>query len=1043
MGFSGGFSALFIGRPVGTSLAMVGVLLAGLAAYDALPVAPLPQVEFPTVVVSAALPGASPETMASSVATPLERRLARIADVSEITSNSSLGSTSVVIQFELGRDIEAASRDVQAAINAAGGDLPKDLPGPPRMRRMNPADAPILVLAVSSDSLPPAEVFNLADTVIGQRLSQIEGVSQVNISGAEKSAVRVRVNAQAAAAMGLSLEDIRTVIAQTNVNAPKGSFDGPAESWAIAADDQLFGADAYRPLIVKEKNGAVVRLGAIASVVDATENSRLAAWFNGKRAVLLMVQKQAGANVVETVDRIRAELPGLLRWLPASVNVTVRTDRTITIRASLTDVQMTLAATIALVVLVMALFLRRFWATVIPSVAVPLSLAGTFAIMWLVGYSLDNLSLMALTISVGFVVDDAIVVIENVVRHQDMGFSPREAAVRGARQVEFTILSISLSLVAVFIPILFMGGIMGRLFREFAVTLSVAIAVSALVSLTLTPMMCAHLLTASRQTGEAGLAPRPPGRLSRAAERLERLFGGLHAAYAWSLDHVLAHSRAMLLVTLGTAVATVWLYTQVPKGFFPQQDTGLIMGITDAPPDISFAAMSARQRAMQAAVGEDPAVDGVGSFIGGSSLSSGRLFINLKPRRERDGLDTIIPRLRGRAARVQGISLFLQPVQDLRAGGRTGKSQFQYALQSTDLGELNTWAPRLLAKFRTMPELRDAGSDQENGGLQARIQIDRDAATRLGVALQDIDATLYDAFGQRQVSTMYTALNQHRVVLEVDPADQMGPEALGKVFVKGANGVPVPLNTVARVVTEAAAMSIQHQGQFPVATLSFNLAPGVALGEATAAINRASDDIGLPGSVRGGFQGTAKAFRDSQGSQPLLILAALLTIYIVLGVLYESTLHPLTILSTLPSAGLGALLALSVTGLELSIVAMIGIVLLIGIVKKNAIMMIDFALEAERERGARPLEAIREACLTRFRPIMMTTMAALSGALPLALDSGTGGELRQPLGVAIIGGLLVSQVLTLYTTPVVYLALERLAWRVGARRRLAVGAPGD
>ncbi|MBP2228607.1 multidrug efflux pump [Azospirillum agricola] len=1020
-------STPFIHRPVGTSLLMVGLMLLGVVAYRFLPVAPLPQVEFPTIVVSASLPGASPETMAASVATPLERRLSRIAGITEMTSNSKLGSTAVVVQFELDRDVEAASRDVQAAINAAGGDLPADLPSPPRMRRMNPNDAPVMTLAMTSATLPPGEVFSLAETIIGQRLSQIEGVSQVSINGAEKTAVRVRANSAAAASMGVSLEMIRGTIAQANANGPKGSFDGAHESWAIGASDQLFGADAYRRLIVAEKNGATIRLGDVAEVVEAPENSRTAAWYDGQRAVLINIQKQTGSNVVETVDRIRAELPVLEGWMPPGVKISVRSDRTPMIRASIADVQKTLAITVALVVMVMALFLRRLWATIIPTAAVPLSLAGTCAVMWAAGYSLDNFSLMALTISVGFVVDDAIVVIENIVRHIETGETPLRAALKGARQVAFTVVSISLSLVAVFIPILFMGGIQGRLFREFAVVLSVAIAVSAFVSLTLTPMMCAHLLTPEAER-------RPPGRVARALGWIgDRLFG----LYADGLDWVLEHRRFMLVTTFAIIGVSVWLYGQVPKGLIPQQDTGMLNGFSDPPPDISFQAMLARQRALQEAIDGDPAVESVGASIGGGGPGgtySGQIFIALKPRGEREDLATVTQRLRMRAARVPGVQLYLSPVQDIRVGGFQGRSQYRYSLQDTDIGALNTWAPRLVDKLRTLPELVDVANDRQNGGIQANIQVDRDAASRLGVSISALEATLYDAFGQRQVSTMYLMQNQHKVVLEVDPRDALGPDALKRMYVPGRAGL-VPLAAVASVTIGNQASSIQHQSGFPVANLTFDLAPGVSLSQATQVIARAAEDIGMPASIRAGFQGDARAFQQSQSSQPLLILAALLTIYVVLGVLYESLIHPLTILSTLPSAGLGALLALILTGHDLSIVALIGIVLLIGIVKKNAIMMIDFALEAERTRGLTPLEAIREAGLVRFRPIMMTTMAALLGAVPLAFDYGTGGELRRPLGVAIIGGLLVSQMLTLYTTPVVYLTLERLALRRKRGRR--------
>ncbi len=1025
-------STPFIHRPVGTSLLMIGLLLVGLVAYRFLPVAPLPQVEFPTIVVSASLPGASPETMAASVATPLERRLARIAGVSELTSNSTMGSTAVIIQFDLSRDIESASRDVQAAINAAGGDLPADLPNPPRLRRMNPSDAPIMVLAVTSASLPPGEVFSLAETVIGQRLSQIQGVSQVTISGAEKTAVRVRANAAAAASMGISLDAIRSAIAGANANGPKGSFDGVAESWSIGASDQLFGADAYRNLIVAEKNGATIRLGDVAEVIEAPENSRTAAWYGNQRAVLVNVMKQTGSNVVETVDAIRAELPVLAGWLPSSVQIAIRSDRTPMIRASVADVQKTLAVTVAMVVMVMALFLRRLWATIIPATAVPLSLAGTFAAMWAIGYSLDNFSLMALTISVGFVVDDAIVVIENIVRRLEAGEDPLTAAIKGARQVAFTVVSISLSLVAVFIPILFMGGIMGRLFREFAVTLSVAILVSAVVSLTLTPMMCAHLLNAEADR-------KPPGRIARALDWLgDRLFG----LYADGLTWVLEHQRSMLVLTVAVAGVSVWLYGQVPKGFVPQQDTGMLIGFSDPPPDVSFQAMLARQRALQEALTGDPAIESVGASIGGGGPGgafSGSVFITLKPRSQREELSVLLPRLRQRAARVPGVQLFLTPVQDIRIGGRQGRSQYVYSLQATDITALNLWAPRLVEKMRTLPELIDVANDRQNGGVQANVVVDRDAASRLGVSLSALESTLYNAFGQRQVSTMYLAQNQHKVVLEVAPKDALGPDALKTIMVPGRAGL-VPLATVASVVIGNQASSVQHQSGFPVANLTFDLAPGVSLSQATAVIARAAEDIGMPASIRAGFQGTARAFEQSQSSQPFLILAALLTIYGVLGILYESLIHPLTILATLPSAGLGALIALILAGYDLSIVAMIGLILLIGIVKKNAIMMIDFALEAERERGLPPFEAIREAALVRFRPIMMTTMAALLGAVPLAFDYGTGGELRRPLGVAIMGGLLVSQMLTLYTTPVLYLTLEKLA--LGRKRgRHTLAAP--
>ncbi len=999
---------------------MAGVIIMGLLGYSLLPISALPSVDFPTIQVTAQYPGASPDVMASSVTTPLERQFGQISGLAMMISTSSFANSAITLQFKLDRDIDSAAQDVQAAINAAGGVLPRAMPNPPTYSKVNPADTPILTLALTSDSLPLEKVNDLADTVLAQKLSEVSGVGLVTIEGNQKPAVRVRVNPSVIATLGIGLEDVRTALIQNNVNAPKGSFDGPHQSYSIGSNDQIFSAAQYRPVIVAYRQGAPVRLGDIGDVVDNVENIRMAGWVGGKPAVIVDVQRQPGANVIETADRVKALLPKLRASLPPSVQVAVLTDRTATIRASVADVQGTLLLTVALVVMVIFLFLRKLWATVITSIALPLAVIGTFGVMKGIGFSLDNLSLMALTISTGFVVDDAIVMIENIVRYIEAGDPPLQAALKGSQQIGFTVVSLSLSLIAVFIPLLFMPGIVGRLFREFAITLTIAVAISAFVSLTLTPMMCARLLRPQSESKQ--------GRLFRATERM---FQALLHGYERGLRWVLAHQALTLWIAVATLAATVWLYVVVPKGLLPLQDTGLIIGVTDAAQSISFAGMVERQRVIAGIVGKDPDVAGVASFVGvgpvNATVNTGRLYINLKPRsRRKAGVEEIIGRLREATRGVPGISLSMQAAQDVQIDSRVTRTQYQYTLQDADAAELAQWSRRLLGKLGALPELADVASDQQTGGLQLYLEVDRDKASRLNIFPQAIDDTLYDAFGQRQVSIIFTQLNQYRVVLEVEPQFQLNQDALQQIYVRTAAGQMAPLNAFTSASILAAPLAITHQGQFPAVTLSFNLRPGSSLGAAVRAIQRTAREIGLPETVETTFSGSAAEFRASLTSTPFLILAAIVVIYIVLGVLYESYIHPVTILSSLPSAGVGALVALLVFRIDLSLVAFIGIILLIGIVKKNAIMMIDFALDAQRHGRLSPVDAISQACVIRFRPIMMTTMAALLGALPLALQHGSGSELRRPMGVAIVGGLLLSQFLTLFTTPVIYLYLDRL-----------------
>ena len=1016
-------SALFIRRPVATTLLLAGVALAGAAAFRLLPVSPLPQVDFPTISVNAGLPGASPETMASSVATPLERQFGRIAGVTEMTSLSTLGSTTIVLQFDLSRNIDAAARDVQAAINAARGYLPP-MPNNPAYRKVNPADSPIIILTLTSEIAGKGRMYDAASTILAQKLSQVSGVGQVLVGGSTLPAVRVELNPTALNKYGIGMEQVRTVLTAANTNAAKGQFGYGNQTWQIGANGQIFKAVDYEPLVIAYRNGTAVRVKDVGRVVDSVEDLRNSGYANGKPSVLVIVYRQPGANIIDTVDRIRAALPQLQAAIPRSVTLGVAVDQTATIRASVHDVEITLVISVLLVILVVFLFLRNVRSSFIPSVAVPVSLIGTFGVMYLLGFSVDNLSLMALTIATGFVVDDAIVVIENITRNLEQGLSPLQAALKGASEIGFTVLTISISLVAVFIPILLMGGIVGRLFREFAIILAVAILVSMVISLTATPMMCAYLL-------------RPHENHGRLYQASERFFNWIVAMYGRSLSVVLRHSLITAAVLLGTIGLTAYLFVRVPKGFFPQQDTGRLMGQILADQDISFQSLDQILLQTVNTIAADPAVDTVVGFTGGGMTNNARMFVSLKPLDQRRvSADRIITRLHPKLARIPGASVYLQAFQDIRVGGRASAAQYQFTLSCDNLQDLMTYAPQMLTRSRRIPIIADVNTDQQNGGLQASLQYDRETAARFGISPQLLDATLYDAFGQRQVSTMYTPLNQYHVIMEAAPEYWQNPDTLRDIYVHAPNGSQVPLAAVARYGLNTAPLSVNHQGLFPAVTISFNLKPGVALGDAVTAITRAAGQAGLPPTIQTEFAGTAQAFQQSLANEPALIAAALITVYLALGILYESCIHPITILSTLPSASVGALVALLFTRTELSIIAIIGIILLIGIVKKNAIMMIDFALAAERNEGKSSYDSIFEACVLRFRPILMTTMAALMGAVPLALGSGVGSELRRPLGITIIGGLVVSQALTLYTTPVIYLYFDRLQnwWTLHSNR---------